>query len=181
MHEAAGVALTITVWAGYFLWALLMLASTVSIFVGLPGGWIALALAVLYDLIWGFHALGWKALAVFAALMVVGEIVESLLGTLYVARKGATSWGVIGALLGGFAGALAGGSVLPLAGAILGSFAGAFIGAVAGEFLRDRRLQPSMRVGLHALVGKVVASSIKFALALAGAVSMAVVAWPASS
>jgi len=181
MEQATGVAVTIATWSGYLLWITLMLGSLLTIFIGLPGGWIALGLSVLYDLIWGFHALGWKALAFFAALIIAGEIIESLLGTLYVAKKGATSFGIAGAFLGGLAGAVAGSNVLPLAGTIIGSFAGAFVGAVAGEYLKDQRLTPSMRVGLHALVGKILASTIKFALALAGATTMAALAWPAGA
>ncbi len=181
MDPAAGAALTFAAWAGYLLWVLLMFAAAVTLFVGLPGGWIALGLAVLYDLAHGFHAIGPGPLVLFAGLMVIGEIAEALLGTLYVARRGATRWGVVGTFLGGLAGAIAGGGLLPVAGAILGSFAGAFLGAVLGEYLRDQRLEPSLRVGLHALVGKALASSLKFALALTGAAAAAWAAWPGGS
>lgn len=179
MEQAGDIAASLGLWIAWAVWVVLMLGSILSIFVGIPGGWIALGLAVLYDLIFGFHAIGWPGLLIFAALLTIGEIVESLLGTLYVARKGATSWGVIGAFVGGIVGAIAGSGVVPLVGTILGSFAGAFVGAVLGEYLRNEQLEPSMRVGFHALMGRVLASSIKFALSLVGTITMAVLAWPA--
>ncbi len=178
MQELGGVAGTIGIYIGYVAWLLAMGVALLSIPIGIPGGWIALALAVLYDLFWNFHALGWKALALFALLLVIGEVVEALLGSLYVARKGATRYGVIGALVGGLVGAVAGSAVMPLFGTLLGSFVGAFLGAVGGEYLREQRLQPSVQVGMYALIGKVAASGIKFILALAAVVSAAIVAWP---
>jgi len=178
MQELGGLAGTIGIWIGYIAWLLAMGVALLSIPIGISGGWIALALAVLYDLFYNFHSVGWKALLAFALLLALGELVEALLGSLYVAKKGATRYGVIGAFLGGLLGAIAGSGIVPLFGTLLGSFVGAFVGAVAGEYLREQRLQPSMRVGMYALVGKVTASGIKFVLALAGAVSVAVVAWP---
>jgi len=178
MEQAGEFAISLGVWIGYAFWVLLMLSSIFTIFISIPGGWIALGLAVVYDLIWGFSAIGWPGLVVFAALLALGEVIESLLGTLYVAKKGATAWGVIGAFVGGIAGAIAGSGVVPLVGTILGSFAGAFAGAVLGEYLRNEQLQPSMRVGFHALVGRVIASTVKLGLSLVGAMTVAVLAWP---
>jgi uncharacterized protein YqgC (DUF456 family) len=165
MGEFAASALA---WTGWSLWCLLSCAACFSIFLSLPGGWIALGLAVLYDLIHGFHAIGWKGLGLFAGLLVVSEIIEAGLGTLYVAKKGATRYGMIGAFVGGIVGAVFGSSVMPLVGTILGGIAGAFAGAVGGEYWREKKLEPSLRIGMHATVGKVLSMSAKFALALAG-------------
>jgi len=178
MEHAGDIAASVGIWMGYSVWVLLMFASIFTIFLSIPGGWIALGLAVIYDFFWGFHAVGWPGLAVFAGLLAIGEVIESLLGTLYVAKKGATTWGVVGAFVGGIVGAIAGSGVIPLVGTILGSFVGAFAGAVLGEYLRNEQLEPSMRVGWHALVGRVIASSVKFALSLVGALTVAVLAWP---
>ncbi len=101
-------------WSGYILWLLLLCVAAATILISLPGGWIALALAVVYDLMYGFEAIGFVQLAIFAGLLVVGEIIEAGLGTLYVAKKGATRHGMIGGFLGGFLGAIAGSSIVPL-------------------------------------------------------------------
>lgn len=157
-------------WTGIVLWILLLLAANFVILVSLPGGWIALGLAVVFDAITGFDAIGWIPLAIFAGLLGLGEVVESLLGTIYVARKGATRYGVIGAFVGGIVGAVAGSGVVPVVGTLLGGLAGAFGGAVAGEYLRDQQLEPSVRIGVHATVGKLLATTVKFGLSVAGTV-----------
>jgi uncharacterized protein YqgC (DUF456 family) len=167
-ENLAATTASIGMWAGYVLWVILLVVACASILITLPGGWIALGLAVLYDLLHGFDRIGWVILAVFAGLLIVGEIVESLLGILYVARKGATRYGVIGGFVGGIVGAIAGSGIMPLVGTLLGGAAGAFGGSVLGEYLRDQRLEPSLRIGWHATVGRLLATSMKFALALSG-------------
>ena len=49
---------------------------------------------------------------------------------------------------------------------VLGSLAGAFAGAVLGEYLRNERLEPSLRIGGHAFVGRIAAMAFKHVLAL---------------
>lgn len=157
-------------WTAYVVWILLLLVGCSTILVALPGGWIALGLAVLYDLFYGFGAIGWKNLIVFAILLGVGEAIEAALGTVYVAKRGATRYGMIGGFVGGMVGAVAGSGVVPIVGTILGSFAGAFGGAVLGEYMREQQLEPSLRIGVHATVGRLLSITVKYALALAGAV-----------
>ena len=51
-------------------------------------------------------------------------------------------------------------------GAVLGSFGGAFGGAVAGEYINRERLEPSLQVGGHAFLGRLIAILIKHAIAM---------------
>lgn len=157
-------------WVGVSVWILLLLAANFVILVSLPGGWIALGLAVAFDAITRFSAIGWISLAIFAGLLVLGEVIESVLGSVYVAKKGATRWGILGAFVGGLVGAIAGSGVVPVVGTLLGGLLGAFGGAVAGEYLRDQQLEPSLRIGVHATVGKLLATTVKFGLSVAGTV-----------
>jgi len=177
-EQIAGSAASVGAWTGYIVWLIVAFSACLTILVGLPGGWIALGLAVLYDLFHGFHAIGWTWLAIFAGMMVVGEVLESLLGLVYVAKKGATRYGVIGGFSGGLVGAVAGSGVVPVIGTLLGSILGAFGGSVLGEYLRDQQLEPSLRIGLHATIGKLLATSVKFALALTGTILAAAAAVP---
>jgi len=147
------------------LYAVLFLVD-VLIFAGLPGSWIALGAIVIYAAATRFSAIGWQMLLVMGGIAVVGEIVESFLGVVYVARKGATKWGVLGAFLGGLAGAVLGTAIIPLAGSILFGFVGAFAGAVASEYLYYRSLDRALRTGFFAFIGKLLAMLVKFALAL---------------
>jgi len=145
---------------------LLLFLLNALIFVGVPGSWIALVAIVVYSLATRFAEVGWKALLVMAAIAVAGEIAESLLGIVYVARKGATKWGVLGAFVGGLAGAILGTAAIPLAGTIVFGFVGAFAGAVVCEYLYYRSLDRALRTGFFAFIGKLLAMLVKFALAL---------------
>jgi uncharacterized protein YqgC (DUF456 family) len=151
---------------GLVLFYLVLLLIDMLIFIGLPGSWIALAAIVAYGIATRFSPLGWKLLLVMAAIGGVGEIVESLLGIVYVARKGATKWGVLGAFAGGIAGAIAGTMIVPLVGSIAFGFVGAFVGAVACEYAYYRSLDRALRTGFFAFIGKLLAMLAKFALAL---------------
>jgi len=166
----AGSAASVGGWVGYGTWVLLLFVSCFTILLGLPGGWVALGLAVVYDLFFGFQAIGWTWLLIFAGLLTLGEIVESFLGMVYVAKKGATRYGIIGGFVGGLLGAVLGSGVVPVVGTLLGTFVGAFAGAVAGEYLRDQQLEPSLRIGWHSTVGRLLATTVKFALAVTGSV-----------
>ena len=177
MEQFLAAAGTAGIWTGTVVWAVLLAVACFVVLLSLPGGWIALGLAVVYDAFWGFGAIGWERLAIFAALLGLGELVEALLGSVYVARQGATKWGVIGAFFGGITGAVLGSGVAPVLGTLAGGFAGAFAGAVAGEWWRDRKLEPSLRIGFHATVGKLLAALVKGLLAATGAVVVAIEAF----
>jgi hypothetical protein len=137
------------------------------IFVGLPGSWIALACILVYSIATRLEVVGWRMLLLMTAIAVVGEIVEALLGVVYVARKGATKWGVFGAFAGGVAGAILGTAILPVVGSVLFAFLGAFAGAVLLEYVRYRSLDRALQTGFFAFVGKLLAMIVKFALGLA--------------
>jgi len=172
MDGLLDAARTVGLWSGTIFWVALLLLSCFAILISLPGGWIALALAVLFDLLHGFHAIGWQRLLLFAALLTVGEIIEAFLGSLYVAKKGATRFAVAGTFMGGILGT----SVAPVAGTLIGGFLGAFLGAAAGEMLRERRVEPSLRIGFHATVGRLLAVLVKYGLAATGIVVVVIAA-----
>ena len=137
------------------------------IFAGLPGSWIALVVILIHSIATGFAVVGWPMLLAMAGIGVAGEIVESLLGVVYVARKGATKWGALGAFAGGIAGAVLGTMVVPVLGSVVFAFVGAFGGAVLLEYAHYRSLDRALRTGFFAFVGKLLAMIVKFALGLA--------------
>lgn len=153
-------------WTGYLLWALLLLTTSLLVYVGLPGNFILVGLALVHALITGFDPISWTLLGVMLGLALLGELVEFVLGNFYVLRKGATGWGTFGGFAGGLLGAIVGNGLVPIVGAVLGSFAGAFLGCVAGEFWQQRRLEPSLRVGGHAFIGRILSIVVKHALGL---------------
>jgi len=153
-------------WTGFALWSLLLVTASLLVYLGLGGNFVILGLALIYALVTGFDAIGWQLLVVLAGIALLGEGIEFVLGTFYVAKRGATRGGVVLAFVGGLIGAFVGNGLLPVAGAILGSFVGAFAGAVLGEYQQQRRLEPSLRIGTHAFVGRLLALVVKHALGL---------------
>jgi uncharacterized protein YqgC (DUF456 family) len=153
-------------WIWYVLWALLLLVASLFVYVGLGGNFIIVGLALIHALVTGFAPIGWPLLLLLLGLAVLGEILEFLIGTFYVARQGASRQAVVGAFLGGLAGAALGAPTIPLLGLLLGGFLGAFAGAVLGEYHHQRQLAPSLRIGTHAFIGKLSAILVKHAIGL---------------
>ncbi len=153
-------------WSWYVVWSLLLIVASLFVYLGLGGNFIILGLALVHALVTGFDPIGWQLLLVLAGIALVGEGIEFVVGTFWVARKGATRYGVIGAFAGGLLGAAVGNGVVPVVGAVLGSFVGAFGGAVGGEYLARERLEPSLRVGGHAFLGRLLAILVKHLLGL---------------
>lgn len=145
---------------------MVLLALNVCIFLGLPGGWIAYGAMFVFDAITGFSTLGWKWLSIMGAVMLVAEIIESVLGVVYVAAKGATKWGVLGAFLGGILGAIGGSFIIPFVGSIVFGLFGAFALAVAFEYIYYRSMDRALQTGFFAFIGKLLAMFVKFALSL---------------
>lgn len=151
---------------GLVLFYIVLFALYVTIFLGIPGGWIAFAAIIIFDAVTGFSTVGWAFLAVMLGIALLGELIESFFGLVYVAQRGATKWGVLGAFVGGIAGAVGGGFVMPFVGSILLGLAGAFGGAVLLEYLYYRSMDRALQTGFSAFIGKLAAMLIKFALGL---------------
>jgi uncharacterized protein YqgC (DUF456 family) len=153
-------------WSGYVAWALLLVVASLFVYLGLGGNFIVLGLALIHALVTGFDPISWELLLVLTAIALLGEAVEFVIGTFWVARRGATRAGVVGAFVGGLLGAFALNALVPVAGAVLGGFVGAFIGAVAGEFRARQRLDASLRIGGQAFLGRLFAILVKHGLGL---------------
>lgn len=166
-------------WTLFTLWVLVLLCASLLTWLGLGGNVVICALALIWGLGSGFETITWPFLALLVGMTVAGEVVESLLGLVYVAKKGATRYGVTGVFVGGLVGAAVGNGAVPVVGALIGSFLGAFAGAVVGEYYRERRLEPSMRIGWHAFAGKMLAILVKHAIGLGMIWMILKRTWPA--
>ncbi|MFO1410381.1 MAG: DUF456 family protein [Steroidobacteraceae bacterium] len=91
-----------------------------------------------------FERIGWPALLLLAALMVLGLVVDALAAVIGARRVGASRAAVIGSLVGGLVGLFFG---LP------GFLLGPFVGAVAGEYLQRRAASQALRVGIGTWIG----------------------------
>ena len=152
--------------------------------VGLPGNWIMLAVAVVYDLLIpdGRLGIGLGFLGVLALLALFGELIEFLAGALGVRQMGGSGCSAVlamlGSLIGGFLGVFAGAAIpIPIVGSVIGALVlaslGALAGAVAGEKWHGRELNASLKVGAGAFVGRFLGTAAK---AFAGGTMAACVA-----
>lgn len=146
--------------------ALVLLGCLVLVPFGLPGTWLMLGSAIVYDILVPANPIGWWMIGVATAAAVVGEIFEFTVAAKYTARYGGSRRAGWGAIIGGIVGAIVG-VPIPLIGSVIGAFAGSFIGALVVEFTRqESTTRSATRVATGALVGRVVATALKLALAV---------------
>lgn len=142
-----------------------MLCCLILIPIGAPGNFILLGLVALAAWLGGFQALGWVALIVMAAAVVLAEVVEALLGSAMAKRYGASWWGVGGAFVGGIAGVVVGSALLPLVGTLIGAFLGAALGAVLLEAWHLQRIDgDALKAGWGAMLGRLMAALFKMSV-----------------
>jgi hypothetical protein len=133
--------------------------------VGLPGTWAFLAAVGLWKSLDAAATISWWAIVSGVALAGIGEALEWGLASRYTSKYGGSRRAGWGALIGGIIGALVG-IPIPVVGSIVGSFVGAFLGALALELTLHGETDRAGRVAWGALIGRVVATGMKVALAV---------------
>lgn len=146
---------------------LLLLLGLAAIPLGLGGNFIILVAALAVALATRFQVVSVPALLVMAGMVAAGEILEAILGSLLARRLGASRWGMAGAFIGGIVGVIPGTAWMPVLGSLVGSFLGAALGAILFEWWHRRRLDPSLRAGWGAILGRLASSLVKMAIGLA--------------
>lgn len=105
----------------------------------------------------GFARIGVPTLVAIVALGIVGTLMDYAAGLLGAKRAGASRWGLAGAVLG-----LVAGVPFGLPGLVIGPG----LGAVALEYLQDKNLRRSAMAGAGVLVGFVLGTALKYAIAM---------------
>lgn len=152
--------------AGFILFHFALLVGLLFIAIGLPGSWLIVGAAFLFAVLTGFEDISRNILFLLLGLAVLGEIVELLLGIFVAKKYGASRYGLWGAFFGGLAGAMMGTALFPVMGSILGAMAGAFLGAFLMEAFREVRTEERLRAGFGALMGRVIATTMKLGIGL---------------
>ena len=156
----------------YLLLAAAQAAGLLMVPFGLPGTWVQVAAAGVFAWSTGFTTIGWPTLVLVVALAAAGEVIEFVLGGRYARKYGGSRRAAWGAIIGGLVGALLG-TPVPIVGNVVGAFVGAFFGAAALEMTHSPELRAAVRVGWGAFVGRLVATAVKSAIAVAiGAVAL---------
>lgn len=149
--------------------ALYLVAHVVALLMiplGLPGTFVQVGAALALTLLTDGARLGWSWVILFLVLALVGEGVEFVSGQWGARRFGGSHHAAWGALLGGIAGAIVGGIPVPIVGSVIASFIGTFVGALAGEMYARRTASLDLRVGVGAIVGRVIGVATKLSIAL---------------
>lgn len=156
--------------------ALALFASLLLVPLGLPGLWLMVGVALLFDALAAGVDFGLVVLVGVTVLALVAELVEFGLGGRIARRYGGSrraEWGAIG---GGLMGAIIGFPV-PVIGPMIGAFVGAFVGALVAELSLQRGARAATRVATGALVGRVLAVVVKIGIGAVMAVWLLWAAW----
>lgn len=134
----------------------------------LPGTWLIVACGLAYGWWADWERVSAVLVAVLAGIALIGEALE-LLMTVVIARRGGASrragWG---GLIGGFAGMFLLSFVpIPIIGSMIGALLGCFAGALIGELSARSALDHSARVGFLSMLGFVLGTVAKLAIAFA--------------
>ncbi|HZK78958.1 MAG TPA: DUF456 domain-containing protein [Gemmatimonadaceae bacterium] len=143
--------------------ALVLALSLVMIALGLPGLWVMIATAVVYNLVVPPGPISWFTIVGIGILGVIAEVIEFSLSGKFARKYGGSRRAGWGAIIGGMIGAFMGVPV-PILGPMIGAFIGSFIGALAGELSVGSTGTASTRVATGALLGRVVATAVKMAI-----------------
>lgn len=139
---------------------------------GMPGTFVILAGAVVYNLICGAMVFSLAVLALLLGLAIVGEVLEYVLGMRMATKRGASRYAAFGGIAGGIVGAFAGVPVF-LIGPVIGLFAGVFIGAFLVELAVKKDAAASLRSATGAFYGRMGAVLVKTLVGCA----MVIVLW----
>ena len=138
-----------------------LLAGLLMVPVGLPGLWVMLGAALLYNVLLPAGGIGWITLGGCAVLVVVAEVLEFTVGSRYTQKYGGSKRAGWGSIIGGIAGAMVG-VPIPVIGSVIGAFVGAFVGALVGEYTVPKESRGDLtRVATGAVIGRAVAAAVK--------------------
>lgn len=149
---------------------IVLILSLALIALGLPGLWVMIASAVVYNITTHTNAIGWFTLVSVGVLALIAEFIEFTLAGKYARKYGGSRRAGWGAMLGGIAGAFMGVPV-PIVGPLIGAFIGSFVGALVGELSTGSTRTGAAKAATGALVGRVVATAMKMG------VGCAIAAW----
>lgn len=138
---------------------LIMAGALLLIPLGLPGGWIMLAVVVVGAVA---GQVGWTTVGLLAGLVALAEVAEFLLVRSLSLRYGGSGAAFWGAVAGGLVGVVVGAPV-PVVGSLLAGVVGTFAGAMAVSWWRTRRARAAARVGWGAVLGRAASAAVKTA------------------
>lgn len=132
----------------------------------LPGTWLIIAAAGIYQWLAVDEGGGWIILAILVGLAVIGEVGELLASVITSKKAGASRQAAWGGLIGGFVGMFLFSLPLPVIGTLAGAVIGCFVGALIVEWRVRGKLGQGAKVGVFSAIGFVLGAVFKLAVAL---------------
>ncbi len=165
------LSLSAILWSFWMVAALLVVSNATAVALNLfmlPGNWLMVTTVTLYALLSGFErGPGWGIVAVSASLAILGEILETVMGSAKAAKQGASRRAMLLSLVVSMVGSFAGTFLIPIPivgsilGAIGGAAAGAFIGAWLGEAWKGTDIDRRTAIGTAAVSGRMIGMAAK--------------------
>ncbi len=156
--------------------ALTALVGLVLVPLGLPGIWLIVGAAAVYNPLTGTEAVGTWTIVGVLVLATIAEVIEFTLAARFTRQYGGSKRAGWGAIIGGLIGAIVGVPV-PVIGSVIGAFVGSFVGAFIAEFTRGTATGAATKVATGALLGRVMATAAKVAIGMVMAVWTLASAW----
>jgi uncharacterized protein len=156
--------------------AAVMLVGLMLVPLGLPGIWLIVGAAAIYNPLTGTEAIGTMTIVMVLVLATIAEVIEFTLAARFTRQYGGSKRAGWGAILGGMIGAIVG-VPIPVIGSVIGAFVGSFAGALIAEWSRGTQTGPATRVATGALLGRVAATAAKIAIGFVMAVWVLAAAW----
>lgn len=146
---------------------LILLSCIGMTLVGLPGNVVLFLTVLSYAFYDDFVHIGWQALAIVLGSILLGELVETLMGAIWAKREKASRVAVGAAVIGTILGGIAGTMLVPVLGSIVGAFLGGFLGSYIAEYRVTSDKGQAWRVAKSVFKGQLLGVVVKFSIAVA--------------
>lgn len=146
---------------------ILMVVSPLLLVFGLPGTWVILVLAVIWDFVSTSSSFTATSFGVLGALALLGEGIEFFAAHYGTKKFGGSGKGSVGGMVGAIIGAILCAPLFFGLGALLGALGGAFAGCFAVETLRGVAAGPAAKAAWGTALGRFGGFIAKFGVAIA--------------
>ena len=145
--------------------SLVFLVGLIIAALGLPGTFVILAGAIIYNLITWSWSISFEILAILFALALLAELIEFIFGLLGAKIFKMSGWTTFGFIAGLLIGAIIG-VPIPIIGSVLGMLVGGFLGAFIVSYIEKNNFKKSLKAGFGAFVTGIGSIMLKLVIAV---------------
>ena len=145
--------------------SLVFLVGLIIAALGLPGTFVILAGAIIYNLITWSWSISFEILAILFALALLAELIEFIFGLLGAKIFKMSGWTTFGFIAGLLIGAIIG-VPIPIIGSVIGMLVGGFLGAFIVSYIEKNNFKKSLKAGFGAFVTGIGSIMLKLVIAV---------------